>query len=149
MFLYDFLKKIFFQSYCLNHTEVLLEAFEGALHTKFTIYYIQRYYFRYKTHGSKFILEYSFLLYLLPNIPLSSYQTPPPHPGTLGSNLIRGVFIVLRFSEFLIYIKKCFICYFCGKRILFKRILFGMLCTKTASNIRILKKRILNFRIHF
>ena len=29
----------------------------GALRTKFTIYYIQRYYFRYKIQWSKFILE--------------------------------------------------------------------------------------------
>ena len=29
----------------------------GALRTKFTIYYIQRYYFMYKIQWSKFILE--------------------------------------------------------------------------------------------
>ena len=36
-----------------------------------------------------------------------------------------------------------------SKRIVFKRILFTMPCTKTASNIRIFRKRILTFRIHF
>ena len=36
-----------------------------------------------------------------------------------------------------------------SKRIVFKRILFSMPWTKTASNIRILRKRILTFRIHF
>ena len=41
---------------------------EGELRTKFTIYYIQRYYFRYKTQWSKFILEDRILLYLLHNI---------------------------------------------------------------------------------
>ena len=40
----------------------------GALQKKSTIYYnIQRYYFRYKTHKSKFIFEDRILPYLLPN----------------------------------------------------------------------------------
>ena len=56
------------QIYYFKYKNIAKNGGGGALRTKFTIYYIQRYYFRYKTHWSKFNLKDRLLLYLLPNV---------------------------------------------------------------------------------